>query len=87
MSKAWSLDPIHTTRESTPCFEQHAVWSLTHDPTHRTTVYHAGHDYAISMQPLHADFDEGGFPMHIPAPKLPYNCFTAPSYVNYLASS
>lgn len=51
-----------------------------------TTVYHAGHDYAISMQPLHADFNEGGFPVHIPAPKLPYNCFTAPTYVNYLAS-
>jgi hypothetical protein len=38
------------------------------------------------MQPLHADFDEGGFPVHVPAPKLTYNTFAAPSYVNYLAS-
>ncbi|KAH9983430.1 hypothetical protein BJV74DRAFT_619901 [Russula compacta] len=50
-----------------------------------TTIYQAGQDYAISMQPLHADFDASGFPVHIPASKLTYNGFVPP-YVNYLSS-
>ena len=52
-----------------------------------TVYHHAGQEYAISMQPLqHADFDASGFPMHVPAPKLAFNGFAAPPYINYLPS-
>ncbi|KAI0302904.1 hypothetical protein B0F90DRAFT_1713404 [Multifurca ochricompacta] len=64
-------------------YEQGVAFGLhSYDPN---TVYHAGQDYSISMQPLDADFNASGFSMHIPATKLAYNGFT-PQYVNYLSS-
>jgi len=63
--------------EQSPAFGPHSF-----DPT---AVYHAGQDYTISMQPLHASFDASEFPMHTPAPKSSYNGLT-PLYVNYLTS-
>ena len=57
----------------------------TTNATTANVYHHAGQDYTISMQPLqHADFDASNFPMHVPAPKLAFNGFPAPPYINYL---
>jgi hypothetical protein len=84
MNKARFLNLIHTIREFPPRFKN-AFRLLIEDPFGGSTVYHAGHDYSISMQPLDADFDAGGFPVHAPATKLTYTGFV-PQYVNYLHS-
>lgn len=82
--------PIHTIRESptlhSTCRPTHPVANLDSNPPSSTTsVYHqAGQDYTISMQPLQHGFDTGGFPVHVPAPKLGFNSFATPSYVDYL---
>jgi hypothetical protein len=98
MSKARPLAqaPIRTTRESlhdaTPRVAQSGLLIMLTTRNSTTTTaagvyHHAGQDYSFSMQPLqHGDFDASGFPMHIPTPKLAFNGFAAPPYINYLRS-
>lgn len=92
MNKARPLArvPIHTIRESPTLHSTRRptcpVANLDSNPPNSTTgVYHqAGQDYTISMQPLQHGFDTNDLPMHIPAPKLAFNSFATPPYVNYL---
>jgi hypothetical protein len=84
MSKLQSLTPILTIRESPHVARMSRL--LIDDPIGISAVYHAGHDYNISMQPLDAEFDASGFAMHVPATKLTYAGF-APQYLNYLSNS
>lgn len=65
----------------------HTVTNLDFQPPNSApAVYHqAGQDYTISMQPLQHGFETSGFPVHIPAPKLAFDSFSTPSYVNYMS--